>query len=185
MLRLVRLLSPQSFLWEVKLMAGLNRGLYAISALALTFLVALVAFLVLPIQLPLTGASGGTTGTPNVNITLYAGEISSDKYGFGLNPNNLTSPGPTFYLNTSDIVNMTVVNVGHVPHAFACVNAPRTGATVLFGAAIASSADPLPPGQSGSIIFNPNTASSEYYYICPVPGHAEMGMWGTMVVSRG
>lgn len=181
----MRLQSLPSFLWEVKLLAGSNRGLYTISAMALIFLVALVAFLVLPIQLPLTGASGGNTGTPTVSITLYAGEISSGKYGFGLNPNNLTSPGPTFYLNTSDIVNMTVVNVGHVPHAFACVNAPRTGATVLFGAAIASSADPLPPGQSGSIIFNPNTASSEYYYICPVPGHAELGMWGTMVVSRG
>ena len=166
-------------------MAGSNRAIYAIFALALIFLVATVAFLVLPIQLPLTGASSSTSGTPTVTITLYAGEISTGKYGFGLSPNNLTSPGPTFYFNTTDIVKITVVNAGKMPHAFACVNAPRTGATVLFGAAIASASNPLPPGQSGSITFNPNTVSSEYYYICPVPGHAELGMWGTMVVSPG
>jgi len=165
--------------------AGSNRAIYAIFALALIFLVATVAFLVLPIQLPLTGASSSTSGTPTVTITLYAGEISTGKYGFGLSPNNLTSPGPTFYFNTTDIVKITVVNAGKMPHAFACVNAPRTGAPVLFGAAIASASNPLPPGQSGSITFNPNTVSSEYYYICPVPGHAELGMWGTMVVSPG
>jgi len=166
-------------------MAGSNRAIYAIMALALVLLIALVAFLVLPLQQWLAGGFGSSSGTPTVSITLYAGEISSGKYGFGLSPNNITSPGPTFYLNTTDIVNMTVVNAGHVPHAFACVDAPRTGATLLFGAAIASSSDPLPPGQSGSIIFNPKTAGSEYYYICPIPGHAELGMWGTMVVSKG
>ncbi len=166
-------------------MAGSDRGLYVISALALIFLIAIVAFLVFPIQPPLTGGSGGTDGTPTVSITLYAGEISASKYGFGLSPNNITSPGPTFYLNTSDIVKITVVNAGHYPHAFACVNAPRTGATVLFNAEIASASDPLPPGQNGTITFNPNTVSSEYYYICPISGHAELGMWGTMAVSQG
>lgn len=166
-------------------MSGSNRGLYAIFALALIFLIAIVAFLVLPIQLPLTGGSGGTSGTPTVSITLYAGEISASTYGFGLSPNNITSPGPTFYLNTSDVVNLTLVNAGKFPHAFACVNAPRTGATVLFNGVIASSSTPLVPGQSGSVIFKPNTVSNQYYYICPISGHAELGMWGTMVVSQG
>ncbi len=165
-------------------MAGSNIAIYAISAIALIFLVATVAFLVLPIQLPLEG-SGSPGRTPTVTITLYAGEIASSKYGFGLSPNNLTSPGPTFYFNTTDIVKITVVNAGKMPHAFACVNAPRTGAKVLFGATIASASNPLQPGQSGSVTFNPKTVSSEYYYICPVSGHAELGMWGTMVVSLG
>jgi plastocyanin len=156
-----------------------------IFALALIFLVSTVAFLVLPIQLPLTGASGSNVGTPTVTITLYAGEISGTRYGFGLSPNNITSPGPTFYFNTTDIVKITVVNSGQMPHAFACVNAPRTGATVLFGATIASGSNPIPPGESGSVTFHPNTVSNQYYYICPVPGHAELGMWGTMVVSQG
>ncbi len=166
-------------------MSGSSRGLYVVFALALILIVALVAFLVLPIQLPLSGSGGGTTGKPTVSITLYAGEISSSKYGFGLSPNNLTSPGPTFYFNTSDVVNMTLIDAGKVPHAFACVNAPKTGATVLFNAVIASASNPLSPGQSGSVIFKPNTVSNEYYYICPVPGHAELGMWGTIVVSQG
>lgn len=165
-------------------MSNSNRGLYTVAALALILLIALVAFLILPIQLPLLG-SGNTSGTPTVSITLYAGEISGTKYGFGLTPNNITSPGPTFYLNTSDVVNLTLVNAGKVPHAFACVNAPRSGATILFNGEIASGSDPLPPGQSGYVIFKPNTVSNEYYYICPVPGHPELGMWGTMVVAKG
>ncbi len=166
-------------------MAGSNRVLYVIFALALIFLVSTVAFLILPIQLPLTGPTGSITGTPTVTITLYAGEISTTKYGFGLSPNNLTSPGPTFYFNTTDIVKITLVNAGQFPHAFAVVNAPRTGATTLFGATIASGSNPLPPGQSGSVAFSPNTVSSQYYYICPVSGHAELGMWGTIVVTPG
>ncbi len=166
-------------------MAGSNWAIYAIFALALIFLIASVAFLVLPIQLPLTGASSSTSGKPTVTITLYAGEISGNKYGFGLSPNNLTSPGPTFHFKTSDVVKITLMNAGKVPHAFAVVNAPRTGATVLFSATIASGSNPLPPGQSGSVTFNPKTVSNQYYYICPVSGHAELGMWGTIVVTPG
>ncbi len=166
-------------------MSGSNRGIYAFAALALIFLIAIVAFLVLPIQLPLSGESSGNLGKPTVNITLYAGEISGTKYGFGLSRDNITSPGPTFHFNTSDVVNLTLVNAGQYPHAFACVNAPRTGATVLWDGYIASGSNPIPPGQSGSVIFKPNTAGSEFYYICPVSGHAELGMWGTMVVSQG
>ncbi len=166
-------------------MPGSNKPLYVIFALALIFLVSLVAFLVFPIQLPLTSTSGSNAGTPTVTITLYAGEISGAKYGFGSSPNNLTSPGPTLRFKTSDIVKITVTNAGNVPHAFAVVNAPRTGATTLFGATIASGANPLPPGQSGSVTFKPTTAGSQFYYICPVPGHPELGMWGTIVVTAG
>ncbi len=166
-------------------MPGSNKPLYVIFALALIFLVSTVAFLVFPIQLPLTSTSGSTSGTPTVTIMLYAGEISGAKYGFGLSPSNLTSPGPTLRFNTSDIVKITVTNAGAVPHAFAVVNAPRTGATALFGATIATGANPLQPGQSGSITFKPNMAGSQFYYICPVSGHAELGMWGTIVVTSG
>ena len=60
------------------------------------------------------------------------------KFGFGTSPTNLTSPGPTIGFSTSDTVNITVVNVGKLPHAFAITTTPNAGATVLFGAVIGS-----------------------------------------------
>jgi uncharacterized cupredoxin-like copper-binding protein len=159
--------------------------LVVIGALALALVISVALFLVLPIQPAYVVASSSSSETPTVSITLYAGEISGSKFGFGLSPNNITSPGPTFYFNTSDVVKITVVNAGHMDHAFAVVNAPQTGATVLFGATVASGSNPLQPGQSGSVTFKPNVASSNEYYICPVPGHAELGMWGSIVVSQG
>ena len=61
-----------------------------------------------------------------VIIVLYEGEMSNGKFGFGTSPNNLTSPGPTIGFSTSDIVNITVINVGKLPHAFAITTMPRS-----------------------------------------------------------
>ena len=91
--------------------------------------------LVFNLQPPLTSTSN-TNRTPTVNIVLYEGEISAIKYGFGNTSTLMTSPGPTLRFNLTDVVNITVVNVGSMPHAFAITNAPKTGAPVLFGAEI-------------------------------------------------
>ena len=155
-------------------------------AFAAALFVGAMSMLVFPIQPQLTTGSGGTAGkTPTVNIVLYAGEVSSTKYGFGTSPNNITSPGPTLRFRTSDIVNLTIVNAGTIPHAFALTKAPKTGAATLFGATIASASNPLSPGKSGNVIFAPNSPSSQDYYICPVPGHAELGMYGSVIVTVG
>ncbi len=165
-------------------MAKTRGSFIVVVFLAGALLVAAISMLVLPIQPQLnTGTPSGKT--PTVNITVYAGEISGSKYGFGTSQNNITSPGPTLRFKTSDVVKLTLVNVGKFPHAFAMVNAPRTGATVLFNAEVASASNPIPPGGSGSVIFNPNSPNDQYYYICPVPGHAELGMYGSCIVSQG
>ncbi len=119
--------------------------------------------------------------TPTVNIVLYEGEISPTKYGFGNSSTQLTSPGPTIRFKLSDVVNITVVNVGTMPHAFEITNTPKTGSTLLFNAQIGQSSY-LEPGQKGTIIFTPTKAGS-FYYICPVPGHAELGMYGAVVIT--
>jgi uncharacterized cupredoxin-like copper-binding protein len=118
-----------------------------------------------------------------VNIVLYEGEISATKYGFGNTSTTLTSPGPTLRFNLTDVVNITVINVGMMPHAFAITNAPKTGSTVLFNAEIGSASNPLQSGKQGSVIFTPNNAGSSFFYICPVPGHAEVGMYGSVVIN--
>ncbi len=150
--------------------------------LALAFLAAAVAFLVFPLQPPFSPA-GQITGTPTVNITIYGGEISYNTFGFGMSPSNLSSPGPFLTFKTTDIVNLTFVNSGQIPHAFAVTDAPKSTANVLFHATVASAANPLASNQTGSVVFQPNVAGN-YYYICPLPSHAEnYGMWGELTVT--
>jgi len=158
-------------------------SLIAIIGLAAIFYFATMSMLVFHIQLPLTANSNISDRTPTVNIVLYEGENSANQYGFGYSPNTLTSPGPTLRFTTSDVVNITVINVGKTPHAFAVTSAPRTGATVLFNAEIGSSSKPLQPEQEGSVVFNPNLTGSTFSYICPISGHAEAGMYGSIIIS--
>lgn len=168
-------------------MPSTNLSLAAVMVLAATLFVSALSMLVFPIQpqLLVGSSQGDGMGNPTVSVVLYAGEISAGKYGFGSSPDNLTSPGPTLRFMTSDVINITVVNVGKVPHAFAVVDAPRTGANVLFSAAIASPTNPLSPGQKGTTIFSPNTPNDQYFYECPVPGHPELGMYGSVIVTVG
>jgi uncharacterized cupredoxin-like copper-binding protein len=119
--------------------------------------------------------------TVTKNITIYAGELTS-KYGFGLSASTIESPGPTLTFKVGDIVNATVFNVGNLPHAWRITDSNATNANVLFNAEVTSGSSPLTPGASGSTIFTVNKAGN-YYYICPVPGHVQLGMWGKIVVN--
>jgi plastocyanin len=154
--------------------------LIAVIALAATLYCASMVVLVFNLQPPLT-TSSTSNKTPTVNFVLYEGEISTTKYGFGNSSTLLTSPGPTLRFNLTDVVNITVVNIGSMPHAFAITQTPKTGAAILFNAEIGASSY-LEPGKQGTVIFTPNNAGS-FYYICPVPGHAELGMYGSVVIT--
>lgn len=141
-----------------------------------------IAMIVFPIQPPLVSSSQ-INETPTKIITIYGGEINTTTYGFGLGPNNLTSPGPTLTLKITDVVKLTFVNAGKIPHGFAVTDAPKSGSTNLFGAAVGSASNPLSPGQDGVVVFKPTAVGDAFYYICPVPGHAELGMWGHVSVT--
>ncbi len=119
---------------------------------------------------------------PNVSMTLYAGQISLTVYGFGNSANNITSPGPTLTFKVGDVVNMTVFNVGTMPHNWALVTTNQTSAPVLFGAQIDSGSVPILMNQTGSVIFRV-TKSGNFNYICQVPGHVQLGMWGSVVIN--
>jgi uncharacterized cupredoxin-like copper-binding protein len=123
-----------------------------------------------------------TSTVPNVNVILYEGAVSSSLYGFGYSANNLVSPGPTLTFKVGDIVNVTVTNVGQLPHNWAIVSTNQTSAPVQFKAQIRSASSPLQHGESGSVVFTV-TKAGDYYYICQVPGHVDLGMWGKVVVN--
>lgn len=122
------------------------------------------------------------TQTQGSSITLYAGEISGGQFGFGLSATSITSPGPTITLKVGTATTITVINAGQTMHAFAITNNKVTGATVLFSSAVGSAAAPLAPGAQGSVTVTPSQAGS-FYYICTVPGHPELGMWGVATVN--
>jgi FtsP/CotA-like multicopper oxidase with cupredoxin domain len=155
--------------------------LIVIGALALAFLVGAASVLILNIQPTMVNSS--PSKAPTSTIVLYEGELPDGKAGFGTAPDNLTSPGPTIGFSTSDTVNITVVNVGKLPHAFAITTTPIAGAPILFNAVIGSAVNPLMPGQSGSVIFLPDNAAFDYWYISPVSGDVEKGMYGAVIVS--
>ena len=123
-----------------------------------------------------------TSTTPNVNITLYEGAVSSNLYGFGYSANNLVSPGPTLTFKVGDIVNVTVTDVGQLPHNWAIVSTNQTSAPVQFKAQIRSASSPLQHGETGSVVFTV-TKAGDCYYICQVEGHVDLGMWGKVVVN--
>jgi uncharacterized cupredoxin-like copper-binding protein len=127
-------------------------------------------------------AGVGTGSSPNVNVTLYAGEISTSQLGFGNSSNAITSPGPPLTFKMGNTAKITVVNAGQMPHNFAIVNANASSAPVLFNAQIASAGNPLLIGQSGEVTFTV-TQAGNFFYLCQVPGHLQLGMWGSVVVN--
>jgi nitrite reductase (NO-forming) len=78
-------------------------------------------------------------------------------------PTELTIPA-----NTDVTINLT--NGGALPHAFEVTDQ-----------GIAS--DEVPGGGSTSVVVN--LPPGEYAFICPVPGHADAGMVGTLIVEEG
>ena len=154
--------------------------LIVIGILAIAFLLGAFAMLVFNLQPVLVTSS---PSKPTSTIVLYEGEMPDGKFGFGTAADNLTSPGPTIGFSTSDEVNITVINVGKLPHDFAITAMPDSDAPVLFGATIGSASSPIQPGQGGSIIFAPNNAAFTYWYISPWANDTVDGMYGAVIVS--
>ena len=154
--------------------------LVAVGILALAFVVGAASMLIFNLQPAFVSPIPSKT---KVTIVLYEGEMSNGQFGFGSSEDNLTSPGPTIGFSSSDVVNITVINVGKLPHAFAITTTPSAGAPVLFGATIGSPSSPLQPGEEGSVVFTPNNAAFDYWYISPVSGDVAKGSYGAALVS--
>ncbi len=112
-------------------------------------------------------------------LTLYVGEISSTSYGFGQTATTLTSdPGPTITLIAGQTYTMTVQNVGTMQHSWAIVDAKNSSANVLWNSATPG----INAGSNAQITFKAGPDGS-YFYICQIPGHVALGLWGTVTVN--
>jgi plastocyanin len=123
------------------------------------------------------GGGGGTLSGTNINI--YCGE-----YGYGTSASNIVSPGPTISLDAGATVTVTLHNVGNMGHNWAIVSDKTDGSTnePFSGAQIGSASNPVAAGGTQSTTFTVGSAGN-YYYICQVPGHVSLGMYGTVNVK--
>ena len=130
---------------------------------------------------PPSGNGGGNVNTQN--ITLFGGEVSASVYGWGLTKSTLKSPGPTLNLTVGTPVHISMTVVGSIPHAFAIYSTNSVSSSVLFNSEIGTASNPLISGETKSVTFTPTEAGT-FYYICPVPGHSDLGMWGEVKVTQ-
>lgn len=77
----------------------------------------------------------------------------------------------------SDEAHAFVITSSRPPFAFRAATSPA-----IPGAAAAVIGDPTPAGHGARIISFTATTAGNYQYICPMPGHAQMGMHGTFVI---
>lgn len=139
---------------------------------------AVVSVLVLPIQ-PRFIPMETVELTPTIELTLYMGELPGGKLGFGLSQDEITSPGPVIRVRVGDVVKITVINIGDMPHSFAIVPSLSDSPQILF-----NSATPvIQPGESESIVFRVDRVGS-FYYQCTVIGHWELGMYGEFIIEE-
>jgi plastocyanin len=145
----------------------------------LVFTLILVIGLVSTLTATMTKAQ--TSGT---SITLYAGSVNSGSgtYGFGTSASKITSPGPTLNLVEGTTYTITVNNVAtDMTHSFEIVSTKAISPTPLFNAGI-DITNFIPASSSGQVTFTP-TQTGNFYYVCTVPAHISLGMWGNVVVS--
>jgi uncharacterized cupredoxin-like copper-binding protein len=133
-----------------------------------------------------TSPSPGASPTPTpsgttVDLTLYAGSVSTSTYGYGESAGNIISPGPTLKLKSGQTYNMTVHNVASIAHSWEIVQTKAVSESPMFGAGIDIDSY-IQPGESGSVTFTPDQTGN-FYYVCTVPGHIQLGMWGNVEIS--
>lgn len=140
----------------------------------------LIVTITLALSLAITTTKAQSSET---SITLYAGSVTSGSgtYGYGNSSSDITSPGPTLNLIEGTTYKITVNNVANVPHSFEIVTTKAVSNTPLFGAGI-DITNYIQPGNSGTTTFTANQTGN-FYYVCTVPGHITLGMWGNVIVS--
>jgi len=124
---------------------------------------------------------GPVTGK-TVNVSLKFVE-SPDFKTYAFNALSGSDQNPEIHANVGDKIVFDVTNAGKSFHAFAVTDSKEGPGPAIEGTTIGSADNPMKPGAKGTATFVPAKAG-EYYYICAVPGHRELGMEGKIEVSE-
>ena len=103
-------------------------------------------------------------GTPAEDGSAQAG---GEATSFEVNMVELAFEPSEFTIPANTDVTITAVNAGALPHTFTITDVADTGE--------------VPAGDSASVTVN--LPPGEYEFICTVPGHADGGMVGTLIVE--
>jgi nitrite reductase (NO-forming) len=126
---------------------------------------------------PGQGQATGQTVEENISF------VESDDfktYAF----NALSGPlkNPEINAHVGDKIVFHVKNAGKSFHAFGITSSKEGPGPIIDGTGVGTADNPLKPGKGGDATFVPSVAG-EYYYICVVPGHRELGMEGKIEVT--
>ena len=116
-----------------------------------------------------------------INVSLKFVE-SSDFKTYAFNAISGPDNNPEIHANAGDKLVFDVTNGGKSFHAFAVTDSKEGPGPAIEGTTIGTADNPMKPGASGQAIFVPSQPG-EYYYICAVPGHRELGMEGKIEVA--
>jgi uncharacterized cupredoxin-like copper-binding protein len=152
--------------------------------------------LIFALSLVVAACGGGDSDTTK-ELVLVAGFPPGDttKTGFGVEGEDITSPGPTIRVRKGETVTITFENAHYLvdgrpfpePHNFTVVedkDVPEFEMELLWGAHVGGFGDVnLEAGERGSVTFTAETAGS-FDYVCAVIGHIGAGMWGRFIVEE-
>ncbi|MEM2112853.1 MAG: plastocyanin/azurin family copper-binding protein [Candidatus Nitrosocaldus sp.] len=133
--------------------------------------------------------AGITTPTPSPAPSVPAGEARTFTFVFKEeSPVKLHFEvdgqiNPDIEVYVGDSITINVRNDGVMPHSFGIVTDPSNVNSVVFNASVGSATQFLLANQEGSVTFTPDKPG-EYYYICLVAGHADLGMKGKFIVKE-
>jgi len=128
------------------------------------------------------GAAQGQATGKTVNVSLKFIE-SPDFKTYAFNALSGQDRNPEIHANVGDKIIFDVTNSGKSFHAFAVTDSKEGPGPAIEGTTVGTADNPMKPGAKGQATFVPAKAG-EYYYICAVPGHREMGMEGKIEVSE-
>ena len=90
---------------------------------------------------------------------------------------------PEIQASVGDKIIFDVKNGGKSFHSFGVVTDSEDPTSVISGTTIRDPNNPLKPDEGGQSTFIPPQAGT-FYYICTVPGHAQQGMIGKIIVGE-
>jgi len=128
------------------------------------------------------GATQGQATGKTVNVSLKFVE-SPDFKTYAFNAVSGADRNPEIHASVGDKIVFDVDNAGKSFHAFAITDSKEGTGPAIDGTIIGTADNPMKPGAKGEVTFVPAKAG-EYFYICAVPGHRELGMEGKIEVTE-
>lgn len=107
---------------------------------------------------------------------------SPDFKTYAFNAVSGSDRNPDIHVHVGDKIQFHITNAGKSFHAFAVTASKEGPGPAIEGTTVGTADQPMKPKETGEATFVPSQPG-EYYYICAVPGHRELGMEGKIEVA--